>query len=92
MNLSTLSRQEKEQLYIKKMTELQLHWGNPIDSDWDFNDWTDEQLNKGLNDTIGQLNFEKTTGAISTFFKVVGFIFVVLGIIGLLIFGIKQIF
>ncbi len=92
MNLSAISRQEKEQLYIKKMTELQLHWGNPIDSDWDFSDWSDEQLNKGLIDTIGQLKFEKTTGAISAFFKTIGFIFVVLGIIGLLLFGVKQIF
>ncbi|HOX61208.1 MAG TPA: hypothetical protein PLV72_04385 [Candidatus Magasanikbacteria bacterium] len=92
MNISKLTRQEKEQLYIKKMTQLQLHWGNPIDSDWDFSDWTDEQLNKGLNDTIGQLKFELAAGAIGTFFKYAGLVFVTLGIIGLLIFGIKQIF
>lgn len=55
MNIKKLSRKEREQLYIKKMTELQLHRENPIDSDWDFSDWSDEQLENGLEDTIGQL-------------------------------------
>lgn len=93
MNIKKLSRKEKEQLYIAKMTELQLHWKNPIDSDWDFiNDWSDEELGKGLEDTIGQLRFEKTFGAISGVVKFVVIGFIILGIFGLLLFGIKPIF
>lgn len=83
-------RAEKEKLYIEKMTELQKHWGNPIDNDWDFKDWTDEQLDKGIEDTIGQLQFEKTVAFIKRIFQYLFFIFVILGIIGLLIFGIGQ--
>ena len=31
--MNKLNRVKKEQLYIKKMTELQMRWGNPIDDD-----------------------------------------------------------
>lgn len=55
-----LPRSEKEQLYIKKMTELQRRRKNPIDDDWMMEEWTDEELDKDLEDTIRQLRFEKT--------------------------------
>lgn len=92
MNIKKLSRQDKEKMYIEKMTRLQLHWKNPIDDDWDLSDWTNDELDKGLGDTIGQLRFEmffkRITNVISLFF----YGFVALGIIGLLLFGIRQIF
>lgn len=91
MNLKNISRKEKEDLYIKKMTELQIRWKNPIDNDWDFSDWTDEQLDKGLSDTIGQLRFEKFQSGFGGSISMIVRIFVAIGIIGLLIFGIKQI-
>lgn len=57
--MKELSRDEREKLYIKKMTELQTRWGNNINDDWDFSDWTDEQLNESLAIVIKQLKFEK---------------------------------
>ena len=64
-----LSREEKEKLYIIKMTELQIRFGNPIDNDWDFSDWTDEQLDRGLENAIGQLKFENKAVLNPTCFK-----------------------
>lgn len=90
--MNKLSREEKEQLYIKRMTELQIRWGNPIDDDWNFSDWTDEQLNKVLVDTIGQLRFEKTISFIKKFFLFSVYIFIILGVVGLLVFGVRQLF
>lgn len=87
-----LTREEKEKLYIEKMTELQLRWGNPIDDDWDFSDWTDESLDGGLKDTIGQLRFEKSLSLGKKIIIYPVYIFIILGVIGLLIFGIKQLF
>ena len=87
-----LTRQQKEKLYIQKMTELQTRWGNPIDDDWDFSDWTDEQLKKGLEDTIGQLKFEKGLSFLKKIFLYPIYIFIFLGILGLLLFGIRQLF
>jgi len=87
-----LSREEKEKLYIIKMTELQIRFGNPIDNDWDFSDWTDEQLDRGLENAIGQLKFEKSLSFIKKVFLYSVYVFVALGIIGLLVFGVKQIF
>jgi hypothetical protein len=90
--MRNLSREEKEKLYIEKMTELQVRWGNPVDNDYGFNDWTDEQLGNGLDDIIGQLKFEKSLSFIKKLFLFLVWIFVVLGVIGLLIFGISQLF
>lgn len=92
MDIKKLTRKEKEKLYIKKMTKLQLHWKNPIDDDWDVSDWTNEELNKGLEDTIGQLKYEMFFVKIGWLIKAVVLSFLGLGIIGLLIFGIKQLF
>ena len=88
-----MTRKEKEQLYIQKMTELQTWWGNPVDGDWDFIEtWTDEKLDSGLKETIGQLRFEKSGSIIKKVFFVGLYIFVALGVIGLLLFGIRQLF
>lgn len=92
MNIKKLIRKEKEQLYIEKMTELQRHWKDPVDGDWDFSDWTDEELNKGLEYTIGQLKFEMLFYRIGWFIKVAVLLLIVLGILGLLVFGMKQLF
>jgi hypothetical protein len=88
----TLSRKDKEALYIEKMTELQRLWGNPIDSNWDFSDWPDDRLDKALRNTIGQIRFEKNWSGMTTTVTTFLSIFVILGIIGLLLFGIKQLF
>ena len=91
--MDKLSREEKEELYIKKMTELQIKWGNPIDDDWDFiSEWTEEQLNEGLDSTISQLKFEKGLSFIKKLFFYAICLFVFLGIIGILAFGIRQLF
>jgi len=79
------SRNEMEALYIKKMTELQTRWGNPLDGTWDFvRQYTDEELQKGIDDTISQLRFEKTLGGLWAVVAIVIGGFVLLGIIGLL--------
>ena len=90
--IKKLSRKEKEELYIQKMTELQTRWGNPIDDNWNFSDWTDHQLDKGLEDTIGQLNFEKGLSFLKKVVLYPIYIFIALGIIGLLLFGVRQLF
>ncbi len=87
--MKNLSRKEKEKLYIDMMTELQVRWDNPIDGNWDFSDCTDEQLEKGLGDTIGQLRFEKSLSFVKKLLISVVWIFIILGVIGLLVFGIK---
>lgn len=95
MNLKKLSRKEKEKLYVKSMTDLQLYWGNPIDDIWDFSNLTDEDLEKSIKHDISQLKFEKIIlpfGIIIKIFIIIVIAFVILGIFGLLIFGIKQLF
>ncbi len=66
--MKNLNREEKEGLYRKKMNELQLRWGNPVDDNYDFGNWTDEELNNGLQDLIGQLQFEKRTSIFKRIF------------------------
>ncbi|MDO8500110.1 MAG: hypothetical protein Q7S66_05675 [bacterium] len=93
MKLDQLSRKEKEELYDKKMDQLQAIWGNPPDQgSADFSDWTDEQLEKGLRDTIGQIRFEKGLKLLKKLILFPIYAFVVLGIFGLLLFGIRQLF
>ncbi|QQR61212.1 hypothetical protein IPH19_01995 [Candidatus Uhrbacteria bacterium] len=60
MTPKNLTRPEKEALYILKMNELQRRWKNPIDDDWSMlKEMSDEELDKGLDDVVGQLGFEK---------------------------------
>ncbi|PIR76341.1 MAG: hypothetical protein COU32_02555 [Candidatus Magasanikbacteria bacterium CG10_big_fil_rev_8_21_14_0_10_42_10] len=93
MDSKKTSREGKEALYIKEMTSLQNYWGNPIDSDWDFiKEWSDNDLETNIKDTIGQLKFEKTILVTGMIIKAIIGIFILFGIIGLLLFGIKQLF
>ena len=88
-----MDRKSKEKQYIVKMTELQLRWHNPIDGDWNFiKEWADEKLDSELKDTIGQLRFEKTISFLWRALKYSFYTFILLGVIGLLLFGIRQLF
>lgn len=88
------SRNEKEQLLIRKGAELQRVWGNPLDDDSKvskiISELSDEELDKHLEDTIGQLRFEKVWNSIAVVAKTAVIIFVTLGVIGLLLFGVRQ--
>ena len=94
--MKKLSRQEKEKLYIEKQIELQHMWGNFVDGQarngWDFSNLTDEELDKNIKDVTGQLRFEKILSFFKKLFLYIIYIFIILGIVGLLIFGIKQFF
>lgn len=68
MNISSLSREEKEALYYTKQVELQKSWGNPINFTLDeVKGHTDAELNESLMNTLDQLSFEKKLRA----FKIV---------------------
>jgi hypothetical protein len=83
-----LSRQGKEALFRRKATELETRWGNPIPNDWGFiEQWSDDELDDALANAIKQLRFEKDWPIFVTLV-----VFVTLGVIGLLVFGIKQLF
>lgn len=90
----SLSREEKERLYIRRSNELQRIWKNPIDPNYDehraVRELSDERLDELLRETVGQIRFEKVLGAIRLAFLGALAIFVGLGVVGLLIFGIKQ--
>jgi hypothetical protein len=94
MTTTATARQEKERLYIRKSNELQRIWKNPIDPHYDdhkaVRELSDERLDELLHETVGQIRFEKILGAIKIVFLSALGIFVGLGVIGLLIFGIKQ--
>ena len=93
MKLDNLSRKEKEQLYDNKMDELQAIWRNPPDQEpADFSDWTDEQLERGLRDTLGQIRFEKGLRILKRIVLIPIIIFIILGVVGLLLFGFRQLF
>lgn len=91
-----LSRKEKEARYIDKSIELQMIWKNPIGPNdagmfqQTVEKLTDDELERDTAETVGQIQFEKGIAAIRTTVKFVVGIFVVLGIAGLLVFGIKQ--
>ncbi len=88
-----MDREGKEKQYIVKMTELQLRWRNPVDGDWNFiKEWTEQELDSELSGTIGQLRFEKTIYFIGQSLKYSLYVFVLLGVLGLLLFGIRQLF
>ena len=88
-------REKREKIYIKEMTAVQKHWGNPIDNDWNFlKDWSDDELEKNIAHTEDSLNsvyWEKFLSFTKWAVLSIIALFVVLGVVGLLIFGIKQI-
>lgn len=90
------SRVEKERRYIDKSNELQRIWKNAIDRDYDdeaaVRDLSDERLDELLRDTMGQIRFEKFLATIKIVFFAALFLFVGVGVVGLLLFGIRQLF
>lgn len=89
-----LSRSDKERLYIEKANELQRIWKNPIDPNSDHGrrvgELTDARLDELLEETIGQIRFERVLGAFKFVFLGALAIFVGLGVVGLLLFGVRQ--
>ncbi len=95
MSRKPLSRKEKEQRYLSKYRELRRIWGNPDDftdrNHQDYIDkWTDEELDKEIVERVSQLRIEKFKMQVKGFFIMIPITFVLLGVLGLLIFGIKQ--
>jgi len=91
--MSNPVRQEKERFYHKKENELARLWKNPTADEFDsevYNDLTDEELDKGLKETIFHIRYEKVSRGITWIIKVAIISFVVFGVIGLLRFGIRQ--
>jgi hypothetical protein len=90
---AALTREEKEALYQTTMTELQTRWKNPINGDWNFiKQWTDDELEKELTGTISQLRFEKGLATTKQVISIPVYVFIALGTLGLLLFGIKELF
>jgi hypothetical protein len=88
-----LSQEEKVQIYIDKTIELQRLWKNPIPKreEFDFSDATEEWLDKEIAKTVSLIRYEKRNDFIAKFISIGVTIFIALGVIGLLLFGIKQI-
>ncbi len=81
MKFHNLSREQKEDLYIEKETKLQRHWRNPIVSDWEYvKEWTDRELEEKIQETIGQLRFEKIWSRLALF-VILGILFFVIQVI-----------
>ena len=57
--MKQLSRQEKEELYIKKVMQLQRITKNPFDSSFGVGDLTDEELDKALDNVITTIRSKK---------------------------------
>lgn len=78
MNIKNLSRIQKEELYIQKMEKLQRKWKNPIEKDDsdDLSTWTDQQLEDGLQNVLGQLKFEIVYPLITGIFSIVIVLFI----------------
>lgn len=94
MNLKGMTRKEKEQLYKDKQTELQRLWENPrpTEADFDFSDWKDEDFQELIDNTVRAIRREKRTYYIAMVVTLGLYAFVGLGVFGLLVFGIKQLF
>lgn len=91
MDIENLSRRQKEDLYKKEIEKLidPQFLGNS--DEWKLSEWTDDELENKLEE-IDQLKFENKILFIKNFFKFLIIIFIALGVLGLLIFGIRQIF
>lgn len=92
MNIKKLSRKEKEGLYNKSYVELHHYWKQSVETATDFSNLSDENLEEGIKSHVNQLRFERIIALIGSTFKYGLLLFIVCGIIGLLIFGVKQLF
>jgi hypothetical protein len=92
MPKTLLSRKEREDRLIDAHMELQLCWGRFTRAfDWEFvRKWDDDRINQELKECIGQIRFQKSLSAAKSIFKITVGVIVVLGIAGLLLFGIRQ--
>jgi len=87
-----LSRKEKEELYVRKFTELQTMWRNPIGpSDpeyqrdpsgyWNFvKEWDDKQLDESIRNATEQIKFERGWSGCASVINFIVVAFVVLGV------------
>jgi len=91
-----LSRKEKEARYIEKSVQLQRIWKNPVSiydsaiSEEYVGKLSDAELDKNTEETVSQIQFEKGIAAVKAVVKAAVAIFVILGVAGLLLFGIRQ--
>lgn len=95
MSRKALSRKEKETLYLRRYRELHRIWGSPDDftdrMHQDYIDkWTEEELDREVAERVSQVRMEKLKMQVKAFFIGIPVMFVLLGVLGLLIFGIKQ--
>jgi hypothetical protein len=92
MSQEPLSRKEREDRLIAAHMEIHLRWGRITKADdWEFvREWDDEGIDQGLKECVGQLQFEKAASTVKAVFKTIAIAFGVLGVAGLLLFGIKQ--
>jgi hypothetical protein len=93
--MSDDERKSLETDYIEHQHSMQVWWGNRDNkADWaeGIEQLSDDQLRKGIKDVQKQLRFEKTINYSWTGLKIIVGIFVGLGVLGLLIFGIRQLF
>jgi hypothetical protein len=73
------------------MRELQRIWRNPPDQPFSVNDLTDARIDELLAETIGQIRFEKAMRAITFIVMAPIVLFVAVGVLGLLLFGFRQV-
>lgn len=93
MKTAGLSRKEKEEFYIRTVTELHARWGNPHDADWQFlRDISDEELDSAIRTGATQLRFEKRWRGILVMITWAVLVFAVFVATALLFFGIRTIF
>ncbi len=99
--MKNLSRKEKEELFKSKEIELHRLWNNPIPTydNFDFSGWKDENLETETKKNIGLIRHKKwirrkgmLKGIFIMLVFVVAIIVIFLGVVGLLLFGIKQLF
>jgi hypothetical protein len=93
MNLKKMSRAKREALCHRKEDELQILLGNQYgrsEPSPKIKEIDDETLNMAICDTIGEFRFKKAASYALTVISVIISIFIILGIAGLLLFGIRQ--
>lgn len=96
MNLINLSRIEREDLFVKRVNELNLLLGKPIYSkdDWGIIKlWDDDKLKEEICEVNNQIRFkrfERNASFLWLIIKSVIIILFVMRILGFLLFGIKQ--